>query len=97
MPTERATYVYRVNHSGLLLNPLVGFHRPNCGTQFGVRGHVRALKAATCRRTPIITTAGTAKLPPLCHFPDSAAPTILRGLQRFDDSMADRLQNRQAS
>jgi len=97
MPTEIATYVYRVNHSSGRAASVVGQPRPNCGTKFGVRGHVRALKAATCRRTPIITTAGTAKLPPLCHFPDSAAPTILRGLQRFDDSMADRLQNRQAS
>jgi len=81
MPTEIATYVCRVNRSSGRAASVVGQPRPNFGTVLA----------------KVIRAAGAAKLPHLCHFPDSAAPTILRGLQRFDDSMADRLQTRQAS
>jgi hypothetical protein len=32
-------------------SPVLAQSGPNPGTQFGVRGHVRAWSAATCRRT----------------------------------------------
>jgi len=51
-PSRSVLYDYRSKSSDHRIAPLPGRGRPVFGTEFGVRGHVGALIAATCRRNP---------------------------------------------
>jgi hypothetical protein len=88
------TYAVLRNRSGLFLNPLVGFLRPNFGTQFGVRGHVRAFESGDMSPHSKPSAADAAKLARPGQFPDLLASAILHELQQFDGLMADRSRTR---
>ena len=88
-----------ITRSDRRIAPLPGRVRPAYGTEFGVRGHVPALKAVTCRRSPkICVIVGVAvPLPRLRRRGDSSLPMNPRALQRFGGSAVDQFPNRQAS